>query len=259
MKPKYAFIENVPQLLETKIKINERDVLIPDLLSQWLSSEFYIDINIIDTKNYSVPQTRERAVILITRNDVKRKWKIPPADPKIISLQDAIGDLPPLDPMIHDVAEAELLSIFPHYYKRKEEALKISSWHKPPEHVKRQVITMIHTPTGCTAFDNPKYIPIKDNGDPVSGYKSTYRRLRWVDPASTITMDNRKISSQNNVHPGRYIGLDENGDVMYTDARALTVYELMKVMSLPDDWPVPITTSEPFFDQLLVRAYLLCS
>ncbi|MDQ0195737.1 DNA cytosine methyltransferase [Paenibacillus wynnii] len=251
LKPMYAFIENVPQFLETKVKLNEYDILIPELLSQMLSKEFDVDINIVNTKNYSVPQTRERAVILVTRKDIEKKWKIPPVDPEVVSLQDVIGNLPPIDPMIRDVTEDELLEIFPHFYKRKEEALGISPWHKPPEHVKRQVVTMMHTPTGCTAFDNPKYYPIKIDGDPVSGYKSTYRRLRWVDPASTITMDNRKISSQNNVHPGRYIGLDEGGDVMYTDARALTVYELMKVMSLPDDWPVPTNTSESFFRSII--------
>ncbi len=36
----------------------------------------------------------------------------------------------------------------------------------------------------------------------------------------TVTMDNRKISSQNNVHPGVKEYVDENGDDIYSDARA---------------------------------------
>lgn len=28
------------------------------------------------------------------------------------------------------------------------------------------------------------------------------------------------------------------GDI-YSDPRALTLYELMRIMSLPDDWPIP--------------------
>lgn len=59
-------------------------------------------------------------------------------------------------------------------------------------------------------------------------------------------MDNRKISSQNNVHPGRLIGNDKSGDVIYSDPRALTLFELMRVMSLPDDWPLPKNAPETF-------------
>ena len=59
-------------------------------------------------------------------------------------------------------------------------------------------------------------------------------------------MDNRKISSQNNVHPGRYLGVDENGDCIYSDARALSLFELMRIMSLPDDWALPLNTNEAF-------------
>ncbi|MEG1244444.1 MAG: DNA cytosine methyltransferase, partial [Oscillospiraceae bacterium] len=210
-------------------------------------------INIIDTKNYGVPQTRQRAILLISRKDQEKKWEIPsPTSAQHpVSIECAIGSLPSLDPQISDVGEAELLSIFPSFYRKKAIAESVSILHRPPKHIKRQVITMMHTPTGKTAFDNEKYIPIKANGMPVSGYKSTYRRLRWCDPASTVTMDNRKISSQNNVHPGRYIGTDCNGDVLYSDPRALTVLELMRIMSLPDDWPLPGNINEAFLRSVI--------
>lgn len=110
---------------------------------------------------------------------------------------------------------------------------------------------MMHTPTGKTAFDNLKYVPTKADGTPVTGYKSAYRRLRWHAPASTVTMDNRKISSQNNVHPGHYLGIDSNGDELYSDARALTLFELMKVMSLPEAWPLPPDVNIPFVRSII--------
>ncbi len=53
---------------------------------------------------------------------------------------------------------------------------------------------------------------IKDDNSLVRGYHNTYKRQNWDTPAYAVTMDNRKISSQNNVHPGRYIGIDENGN-----------------------------------------------
>ena len=110
---------------------------------------------------------------------------------------------------------------------------------------------MIHTPSGKSAFDNEKYFPVKDDGTPVRGFRNTYKRQDWDIPAYTVTMDNRKISSQNNVHPGRYLGIDSNGDVLYSDPRALTIYELMKIMSIPDNWPLPPKTEPAFLRSII--------
>lgn len=251
LMPKYVFIENVPKFVETYITIGNNDVLITDYIDSALAKNYNISINTIDTKNYGVPQTRQRAVLLLSRKDIKKHWVLPEKEVSYITLADAIGDLPSLDPYIKDASEAELLEMFPDFYIKLEAGKKISPWHFPPEHIKRQVVTMMHTPTGKTAFDNEKYIPLKADGTPVTGYKSTYRRLRWDDPASTVTMDNRKISSQNNVHPGRYIGYDENGDILYSDPRALALFELMKVMSLPDDWPLPSDVNPSFVRSII--------
>ncbi len=251
LSPKYVFIENVPQFVETYITIDNKDVLITDYICSELSGRYNISVNVIDTKYYSVPQTRQRAIVLLTRNDVEKRWELPTPDAFFVTLADAIGDLPSVDPFVKDVSENELLELFPDYYKKMTAAKAVSPWHFPPEHIKRQVITMMHTPTGKTAFDNKKYFPIRADGKPVTGYKSTYRRLRWNDPASTVTMDNRKISSQNNVHPGRYLGLDEKGDVLYSDPRALTLFELMKIMSLPDSWPLPLDANPAFVRSII--------
>ena len=61
----------------------------------------------------------------------------------------------------------------------------------------------------------------------------------WEKPAPTVTRYNVSIGSQNNVHPGKFWRRDENGDKMYSDPRVLSIYELMKISSLPDDWNIP--------------------
>ena len=246
IKPKYVFIENVPQLLETEVTINGNKTLIQNYIESDLGNQYHINVNQINTENYGVPQSRKRTIILLSRKDQKVIWELPDESEDKVTLEDVIGDLPPLDPFIKDVDEEEFKGMFPEYEKKKAAAAKVSIWHQPPIHIKRQVITMIHTPTGKTAFDNEKYIPRKEDGSAVKGYKSTYRRLRWIDPASTVTMDNRKISSQNNVHPGHYLGVDDNGDVLYSDPRVLSLFELMRVMSLPDDWPLPSNANVAF-------------
>lgn len=166
-------------------------------------------------------------------------------------MRDAIGYLPKLDPFITDVDEKELLTIVPNYYEREKQALTISKWHKPPHHIKRQVVVMQHTPTGQTAFDNETFYPIKEDGCAVKGFRNTYKRQQWDIPAYTVTMDNRKISSQNNVHPGSEDGVDVNGLPEYSDARVLTLFELMKIMSIPESWPIPIGTSEAFLRRIM--------
>ena len=251
INPMYVLIENVPSFLSTEIEVEGKKVLIPELLKSKLGSKYRIEENVIDTKYYSVPQTRERAIVLMTRKDQTFKWVIPNQDNKIITMRDAIGNLPKLDPFITDVDEKELLKIVPHYYERKTDAEKISKWHTPPHHIKRQVVAMQHTPTGCTAFDNELFYPKKADGEAVKGFRNTYKRQNWDTPAYTVTMDNRKISSQNNVHPGALEYIDENGEKIYSDARVLTLYELMKIMSIPDDWRIPDDTSEAFLRRII--------
>lgn len=252
IKPKYVFLENVPMFLNTTIEVNGERILISNLLKKELESEYKIFQYVINTKDYCVPQTRERAIILMThRTKDLKEWILPNKDEQIATMEDAIGHLPILDPYINDVSEDELLEIFPHFYERKEKAIKISKWHIPPHHIKRQVVAMQHTPTGRTAFDNEVFYPKKANGEAVKGYRNTYKRQNWNTAAYTVTMDNRKISSQNNVHPGRLEYIDEYGNEIYSDARTLTLYELMIIMSLPDDWPIPDNTSEAFLRRVI--------
>lgn len=250
IKPRYVFLENVPMFLNTTIVTNSKRIMIPDLLEQELSKSYDIRKYVINTKNYSVPQMRERAIILMTRKGEKA-WILPEEDKSPVTMEDAIGHLPPLDPLVSDVSEEELLAMFPDFYKRKAHAEKISKWHTPPKHIKRQVVAMQHTATGCTAFDNPRFFPVKEDGTPVKGYHNTYKRQNWNTAAYTVTMDNRKISSQNNVHPGRYIGLDSQGEPIYSDARCLTLHEIMIIMSLPEDWASKTRASEAFLRRII--------
>jgi hypothetical protein len=120
-----------------------------------------------------------------------------------------LDGFPSIDPFVKDLSTEEFTSLFPLYEERKSKALSISRWNIPPVHIYRQVKSMQYTPTGRSAFDNaPEHRPIKDDGSFVKGYHNTYSRQRWDSPAFTVTMDNRKISSQGNVHPGRLIGKD---------------------------------------------------
>ena len=209
------------------------------------------DNYIVNAADYGVPQNRERAIMLLVRKDIGKKWQFPEKEP-IVTLKDAIGDIPSLDPEIYDIPYEKMIEIFPDFENKKEKGLKISKWHYPPRHVYRQVLVMMHTPTGESAFDNiEKYKPKKIDGTLVKGFKNTYKRMRWDRPCSTITMFNRTIGSQDNVHPGRLIGKDIDGELIYSDPRVLTLYELFIVSSLPKNWDIPDGFSENFIRSVI--------
>lgn len=240
LKPSYFIFENVPAFMTTYVDYEESCELIPEVIRKEMSNEYHLDFSIINSQDYGVPQSRERVILLASRKDIRCVWKMPPKESHVVTMEEAIGWIPIIDPFIRDLSYDKFIELFPEYEKRKEVALSISRFNIPPSHVYRNVYAMQHTPTGKSAFNNAEeFKPKKKNGKLVKGFGNTYKRQNWDTPAYTIAMDNIEISSQNNVHPGRLIGKDEKGNDIYSDARALTLYELMRLMTIPDDWPLP--------------------
>jgi len=239
IKPKYVLIENVPQQLRTKINVNGSDITIPDYLKQSLSDNYQIEDEIINCADYGVPQMRKRSLFLLSRKGLKRKLSFlnKKEHTNHISLADAIGDLPSLDPLIQGNSIEEQLEYFPNFQNKRTKGLSISKWHKPPKHKLRHVEIMKHTPEGKSALFNKFFYPKKPDNTRIKGYKNTYRRQLWNRPAYTITSYNGAICSQDNVHPGRPDKI--NGKVQYSDARVFSLYELMILMSIPKDWNMP--------------------
>lgn len=244
LRPKYVLIENVTQVLKTKIWFKNEHVTIPEYLKINLSDDYnFNNSQKIDSKFYGVPQQRKRAIFLLARKDTNMVWEFPAPNQNFTTLKDVIGDLPSLDPL---VKEKEFRNVFPDYDKKRKKGLKVSKWHFPREHVWRNVECMMHTPEGMSARKNEVYYPKKKDGTMVGGAPRTYMRMEWNRPAPTITAYNHTISSFQNVHPGRPIG---NG--LYSDARVLTIFELMRVMTLPDNWNVPDWASEQLVRQVI--------
>ena len=251
LKPKYVFVENVKRLFDVEIMGRGRKTKVLNLLNSELGGQYRIVAETLDLKEFNVPQSRVRALILMTRKDQHAIWQLPEKHHRLKDLRTTIGHLPSLDPIVTDISESEHAKLFPQFRRRQLEGAEVSPWHKPPAHVLRQVVAMMHTPTGRTAFENKSHFPKTKTGERVRGYLSTYRRLRWDRPASTVTMDNRKISSQNNVHPGHQIERARSGETIYSDARALSILELMLTMTIPSDWPVPATLSDAALRSLI--------
>lgn len=247
VKPEFAIIENVPTILHTKVIINGNVMLIPDYLKDFLSDYTFNDESLIKAMDHGIPQMRERNIYLLVRKDINIKWEFPEKEP-IVTLQDAIGDLPSLDPMLREGIDMTIEK-FPSFERKKERGLKVSKWHYPPTHSWKQVEWMMHTPSGKSAIYNPIYYPQKEGGIHIVAHHNHYRRMAWEKPSRTITQNNGVISSLACVHPGRPYEL--YGEILYSDPRVLTIYELLIVSSLPLDWPIPSWAKESFIRKVI--------
>lgn len=253
IKPKFVIIENVPEILTTSIEVNNEWINIDTLLTKELSNNYWFnERKVVNTMHYGVAQSRTRCVYLLSRKDTGIRWEFPNPSETVTTMRDAIGDLPSLDPEITDISEAKLLEIFPDFYKKKKQGEKVSPWHTPPKHKLRHVEAMMHTPEGNTAWNNQIYYPKLKDGSRSKGYKNTYKRQWWDKPAYTITKYTSRIGSQENGHPGRCIIASDNETVrIWSDARTMTIFELMRLSSLPDDWNIPLNTSTNLIREIL--------
>ena len=243
VNPEFVLLENVPRLLVTKISVNKKKMLIPDYIKKELGKEYRFNTEtLIKAKDYGVPQLRERNIFLLTRKTIGIKWEFPPKDDHEVTLEEAIGNLPSLDPMLREGKE-KTLEVFPDYEEKRAKGLAVSKWHYPPTHNYKHVEWMMHTASGESAIFNKEFYPQKTNGEHIVAHHNHYRRLSWNKPCRTITMNNGVISSLCCVHPGRpYKG--QHGETLYSDPRVLSIYEVMIVTSLPTNWPIPDGTNE---------------
>lgn len=243
VSPDFVMLENVPRQLTTKIRIDGETIKIPDYIKKELEKDYLFNSQTLaKTKDFGVPQLRERNMNLLVKKKWGFRWEFPETVP-IVTLKEAIGNLPSLDPLLHEGIELTLEK-FSDYEKKRIEGEKVSKWHHPPVHPWRQVEWMMHTPTGTSAIFNEKYFPQKKDGTEIRAHHNHYRRMSWDKPARTITMFNGYMSTLATVHPGR--PYEKDGETLYSDARALSVYELFIVMSIPLDWPVPDWVDDPF-------------
>jgi len=251
LKPKYIMLENVPMQLVTKIRYKNKIVNIPEYIKSELQNSYNFNAeNIIKTMDYGIPQMRKRNIFLLVRKDLGFMWNFPKLNKRIVSLKEALKNIPSLDPSLREGYE-ETLKMFPDFEKKKEKGLKISKYHYPPTHAKRHVIWMQRTPSGKTAFDNKYFYPQKSNAERIRGHYNHYRRHAWDKPSRSLTQNNGVISSLACVHPGYCIVEGDEKNRIYTDPRCFSIYELLIISSLPLNWNIPVWVNENFIRKII--------
>lgn len=203
----YVLIENVPEYLTAKPK-NIQNIIGNKTIAQYIKKElqklgYKVNMDILNAANYGTPQHRERLIILASKCGV---WKFPKPFPKQLTLMNAIGDLPSIE-----------AGQKPHYRDKYSRFI-----NSAPALEKCEVEFLKHTPTGKSAWDNPKkYQPVNSDGTPSHAkHRASFSREDWAKPASTITSDSDYIGGHNTIHPGHLLA-----DGTYSDARVYTIQE----------------------------------
>lgn len=219
--PEYVVIENVKEFLtaspeDLKEFLNNKSI--GDYICDKLKSLGYtVNVDICNAADYGTPQSRERAIFLASLNGL---WKFPKKNKFRIPLFEVIGNLPSLE-------AGEKSDIHPLHYA--------------PKLPQCQIDFLRHTPTGCSAHNNKEeWKPVNVDGSKSNAkHIQSFTRKSWDKPSSTITSDCLGISGHNTVHPGRPINVSGIDEIVYSDARVLSILELLRITGLPDDYPIP--------------------
>ena len=209
--PKAFVFENVVGLLSMK-----KGELFSYICENFEKLGYKIYHKILNAADFGVPQIRQRVIVVGIRREFSKDFTFPQATHKyFISLEQAIGDLPPIKSgengnhlgYQHGACNDFL------YFVRKGNIL---SEHESPKN-NANLIRIMQLLQDGQCKDN---LPLSVR--PRSGYANTYAKMWWKKPAPTITRNFATPSSSRCIHP--------------RDSRALSIREGARLQSFPDNY-----------------------
>lgn len=211
VQPRIFVFENVRAFMKTICTdLSGADMTIEESVHRNLSLNYHIEYKIINFKDYGVPSSRPRTIVIGTHKSLKNlsPFNLFPIRGKEITLRDAIGDLASLDFGEKDKKDfLHFAREFPEYQREWIHDLQEgqSAFDKSEDKQPYKI-----SPTGVR-------IPLKG-----SYMGNKYRRLSWDRPCSCIATRNDQLASQDTIHP--------------KDDRVLSIRELMRLMTIPKEF-----------------------
>lgn len=255
LKPQFLLLENVPQMSGTTIR-NETnaDERILDFVERRLPNAYKGTAEVLACEDFGIPQRRKRLITIYTRNENAKKFLAANGNSFISetmkspgpSLREAIGHLPPLDATEGRNSD---LNFHPQHrvpLMKQNKYWWVSHTKEGDTAFNNQCINprcnSVETPGHREALVDGKWVSLKDTpifcigcGEllprptvtersgqlrPLKGFHSAYRRMRWDQPARTLTQNFIYEASDNKIHPSQN--------------RVLSVLEAMIVQSIAD-------------------------
>ena len=231
IRPKMFIFENVYGLLT--MKDDQNRPVIENVIESFENFRDFEDnlgydihTELLNAKDYGVPQSRERVFLVGIRNDllIKEGWEFPPKKvSKPLSVSDAISDLPKLN----NGEEKSFYDSKPntkYQYLMRDGERRLTN-HKNGTYGLRmlEIMKLVKQGEGKNQINK-----LVDEGKAskelylTSGYRNSYGRLWWDKPSSTITNNLSTPSSLRCIHPKQN--------------RALTSREGARLQSFPDSF-----------------------
>jgi DNA (cytosine-5)-methyltransferase 1 len=255
LKPRWILMENVPNMRNTVINDEEGNyVNIIDYVRKRLGDEYSGAAQVVTCSDYGIPQVRKRLITIFTRDDCGKQYFnmfgtfLTENDKrKKQTLREAIGSFPPLDAKEGKNAD---FAFNKYHFVPIMNPEKYWWIENTPEgntaynnqcvnpncryqfngmHIDRQTDGIWHsnseTPIYCEKcgelLPRPSMID-KKTGERrlLKGFHSAYRRMKWDEPARTITQNFIYEASDNKVHPSQN--------------RVLSIYEALVIQTVAD-------------------------
>ena len=209
IKPKVFVFENVKAFIKTICTdIDGTDIEIGKAIEKNLGNIYNFEYRVINFKEYGVPSSRPRTLVIGTRKDqiFMSPLNLFPLPEKEIPIRDVIGDLKPLvNP--GDCDENDMYHSFRVY----------------DSYMREWIHDLKEGESAFNNLDDKKPYKIVDGKRELlkSGHLGNkFRRLFWDKPSACVATRNDQLAAMDTIHP--------------RDDRVLSIRELMRVMSIPD-------------------------
>jgi DNA (cytosine-5)-methyltransferase 1 len=256
VKPKVVIFENVRGMKNTVIEDEGGELIqILDLVRREIGPYYHVEFRELNLADYGIAQTRTRLITIAVRKDLdvlpEQLYPLPShikkgdTLPKWITLRDVIGKMPILDAIDEKSAidpndKLHRVSTIP---LEKYEWVKNTPYGETAfnnqcispscgfQGNRRHSVEKINgrrhgstsTPINCEKCG--EYLPrpyVMENGERrlIKGFPDAYKRMKWEDPAPTITRNMLWLSSEKKLHP------EQN--------RTLSIREAMMIQTIDD-------------------------
>lgn len=226
INPRAVLMENVPDMA-----LGDDMTVMRHMLSRLEAAGYEADARIVDTWEYGVPQHRQRLMIVGVRDGNEFVWP-EPTDP--VTLRDAIGDLPVLDPT-HEQVGASVLPYHGPISDFQRRARKNCVGEKASlvyDHLTRRVrsddLEAFRLMRPGTLYSD---LPEELRRYRADIFDDKYNRLDWEDFSRSITAHIAKDGYWY-IHPDQH--------------RTLTVREAARIQTFPDHFRFAGSRSHQF-------------
>lgn len=252
LRPRWLLLENVPGMEKTEIRTTgSRTENIIEYIKRRLGKDYVGRPEVVACEDFGIPQRRKRLITIFTRDPAAKEhflrngssFLLPEMREPVRTLREAIEGFPALDAK---PGSNEARWFHPYHFVPVMSDLKYV-WVKHTREGDTAFNNQCVNPS-CLNAENPGHKDIKVEGKWVSskeipihcqrcgellprphviengsarllrGFHSAYRRMKWDEPARTLTQNFLYEASDNKIHP--------------TQNRVLSVYEAMVLQTI---------------------------